>query len=104
MENVINNETLELNEDLLKAIFALSTASTDYEVELAYDAKNEDFWESENLDEVYNQSQKKREYVLDSLRGVLGWLSRNEYKIYREGKEVDLSKILGTLVQKSEEE
>lgn len=104
MENAISNEILELSEDSLKEIFALSSSSTDYEVELAYDPRNEDFWQKENLDEAYKQSQEKREYVYDSLRGVLGWLSRHGYQIVHEGKEVDMSKILGVLVQKSEEE
>ncbi|MBI1883130.1 MAG: hypothetical protein HYS08_02860 [Chlamydiae bacterium] len=103
MENVTENKILELNDDLLKEIFALSTASTDYEVTLAYDAKNEDFWQKENLDEIYKQNQQKREYALDSLRGVLSWLERHGYEIHHEGQKVDLTNILSTLVQKEEE-
>ncbi|MBI1870396.1 MAG: hypothetical protein HYS07_04295 [Chlamydiae bacterium] len=104
MENTVQHQSLELNDDLLKEIFALSTASTDYEVNLAYDAKNEDFWQKENLNEVYKLGQQKREYALDSLRGVLSWLNRHNYEIHQEGQKVDLSNILNTLVQKEEEE
>lgn len=103
MENVETTQKLELSEDLLKEIFALSTASTDYEVNLAYDPNDTDFWQKENLDEILKAAQPKREFALDSLRGVLSWLSRHGYQITQDGKEVDLKPILSELVQKEEE-
>ena len=102
-ETATTHETLELSDNLLKEIFALSTASTDYEVELAYDPKNSDFWQNENLDESYKLNQQKKEYSLDALRGVLGWLNRHGFRVTQEGKEVDLNPVLELLVQKSDE-
>jgi len=95
---------LELNEDVLKQVFALSSSSTDYEASLAYDSKSNDYWKNENLEDMHKSAQPKREFALDALRGVLGWLDRNGYEIYQDGSPVDISNVLNALIQPSEEE
>lgn len=95
---------LELNEDILKQVFALSSSSTDYEASLAYDSTSNDYWKNENLEDTHKSVQPKREFALDSLRGVLGWLSRNGYEIYQDGSPVDISNVLNALIQPSEED
>ena len=94
----------ELNDDLLKEIFALLTSSTSYEVELAYDAKNPDYWKNEDLAEDFEVVQSKKEFALDALRGVLNWLHRHQFQLMRDGKEVEIKKVLDQLIQTEEEE
>lgn len=97
-------EAFELNDDLLKEVFALLTSSTNYEVELAYDAKNPDYWKNEDLTEDFDVTQPKREFALDALRGVLNWLHRHQFQLMQDGKEVDMKKVLDQLIQSSDEE
>lgn len=98
------SKALELNEDLLKEVFTLLSCSTDYEAGLAYDEKSNDYWQNENLEQDHKVSQTKREFALDALRGVLNWMQHHHYTLVQEGEPVDISEVLNTLIQKSEEE
>lgn len=94
----------QINDEILKQVFALLSCSTDYEANLVFDSASNDYWVNEVLDEEYDLRQSKREFALDALRGVLGSLDRQGYKLSLNGEEVGITQALDTLIQKAQEE
>ena len=93
----------EITEDVLKETFALLTSSTDYEVSHVVDPQSTDYWQKEKLDDVLKCAQTKREYALDSLRGVLNYFQLHGYQLSTGGEAVDIKQALEQLVANAEE-
>ena len=82
---------MKLNEDDLREIFALFCSTTRYERNQIYDKDSGHHFASENLDDVYDLSQEKREYALDAWRAVMYLLYRRGFKLRRNNEEIQLN-------------
>ena len=89
-----NYLNLDLPEDDYKEIFALFSSCSMTELSWIYDPKQPTYYKNENLDEEYSYYIHKREFAYDSWRAVMYFLYKHGFKLYYEGKEVDLSQSI----------
>ncbi len=89
----ISNESIALTETDLKEVFGLFSSPAKDELKWTIDPNHSDFFERINLSETYELCQEKREFALDSLRGVLAFLHCQGYRIEKGGETFSLEGI-----------
>jgi hypothetical protein len=82
---------MQLSDDDLREVFALSSSCTRYEREQVYDPLRRQFFGREDLTAEYDLTQERGEFARDALRAVLWWLRRHGYAVTRNGQVDDLA-------------
>jgi hypothetical protein len=82
---------LTLSDDDLRELFALFSSPTDHEVRQVFDSSHSNFYKREELNDEYSLTQEKREFAVDAWRAVTYFLHRKGFKLYKDGREFDLS-------------
>ena len=90
-----SQETIVLNDEDLREIFALFSSPTDEERAQAYKEASRHFYNKENLTEEYSLTQEKREFAVDAWRAVIYFLHRHGYSITGSGRHFDLVRSSG---------
>ncbi len=89
----LSNESVTFTEADLKEVFGMFSSPSKDELKWTYDPNHGDFFERINLSEEYELCQEKREFALDSLRGVLAFLHRQGYRVEKDGETFSLEGI-----------
>ncbi|MCB9097893.1 MAG: hypothetical protein H6632_00010 [Anaerolineales bacterium] len=81
------------NGKIILSDFGLFSSPTKYEKGQVYDESNDHYYEKANLEEEYELTQSKKEFVIDSWRATLYFLYSKGYNLTKNGEIINLSFI-----------
>ena len=76
-----------------KELFELFSSCSTQELSGVYDPSSTAYFLNTKLDEEYELAQSKREFAIDAIRAVLGFLSRRGYRLEKDGEFVALPTV-----------